>query len=1097
MKSFLWTMLINYIWLQSKTNAECTIRYDEERCIEEKECTGNVDPDTINYDDPIMQNCRESRIYISNYNSYCLPSYLTIVNSMFELNGYTNWYGNCIKSLDISDNQYVEIPTLPAMNILAILNISCNLITTAKLSSLNRIPVLSEIDISNNLITEIQIDNDEFAFTSLTKINMSHNRLLDIRDAYFNVFSELQYLDLSHNEISIINAFSFEGVKNLLYLNLAHNKIKEISSSLFRFTKLEYLYLNNNELSSILLADLRYLNEVIEIDLSYNVISLIEKNVFDNMPYLKILNIKKNLVNSMDPRMFFNTTALKSIDLSLNEIRKLPKCIFKGKSISFFDIRQNLLEGELVKGTFEGLFFIVELDISHQRLTSIGDFAFVGLDMLEVLMLNNNKIQNVSKSSFDSLRNLRRLDLSDNQIHDLNFEVFYLLKLQFLSIRGNFLRIIGKGHFDSLNLMEILDVSNNNISEVESFSFKDLNELISFDISNNPLSQALENNTFMGLISLPALDISCTSLTVIKNNSFNEMASLHTLNISHSTLNEVSFNSFINTGNINVLDLSHNLLSEFSINRTTLINLRVLYLDHNLIEIVAHDFVANLSMLHEINLAHNKIVFLYDETFCDLKRLVSFDISYNTNIRFNSTLLDKIPTVQKLNMSGIGKALTFNENTQLTITDLDLSKCNINNVTTLRLRSLQDLNSLSLNNNEVQKLEVGAFTNLTRLRFLDLSHNNLFFVQPGVFKDNYNLNVLKISHNNLNTISYGIFSGLSYLAELDLSYNKLVELKSERFYGVQKLNTLIADFNKISSIEVEEFPLYLSVLSIGGNLIHCDNLMKLKQKSSMTITAITLDVSNNENIDGVSCIGHDINKRNFYEMNGTDNILIDIRDILLNLSVANRIFPKRVNEDDETYIKLDSLETLLNQTIRTAPNENNGQDTSELIRVFTQSLKNITHEVAHEQSVSNSLLERILKMIVTLNTASQTTSLPVQKYNTTNESIAYMARLKQDFDSALTIEKEKILAEVSDKILLVNKKIDGIPTVKPSEKLTVNRELKAYNSSSLFTEICVALILTILLCFTTFKIYKHVILSSRQRSYSTQHITDSIGNSNL
>ncbi|CAF4787736.1 unnamed protein product [Pieris macdunnoughi] len=1095
-------MLINYIWLQSKTNAECTSRYDEIKCIEEKECTGYIDHNIIRHGDPISQYCSDFTKYIPNYNNFCLPIYITYkvndvenVNPQFEPDVYYD-YRNCVELLDISHNKYVEIPTLPpAMNNLTIINISCNLITTAKLSSLNRFPVLSDMDISNNLITEIEINNDEFAFTSLTKINISHNRLWEIRDANFNAFSELQYLDLSHNEISIINAFSFEGVKNLLYLNLAHNKIKEINSSLFRFTQLKYLYLNNNELSSILLADLRHLNKVIEIDLSYNVISLIEKNVFDNMPFLKNLNFKKNLVNSMDPRMFFNITALKSIDLSLNEIRKLPKCIFKGKSISFFDIRQNLLEGELVKGTFEGLGFIVELDISHQRLTSIEDFAFVGLDMLEVLMLNNNEIQNVSKSSFDSLRNLRRLDLSDNQIHDLNFEVINLLKLQFLSLKGNLLRIIGKGHFDSLNLMEMLDVSNNNISEVESFSFKDLNELISFDISNNPLSQALENNTFKGLISLPALDISCTSLTVIKNNSFNEMTSLHTLNISHSTVNEVSFNSFINTGNINVLDLSHNLLSVFSINKTSLINLRVLYLDHNLIEIVAQDFVANLTMLSEINLAHNKIVFLYDETFSDLKRLVSLDISSNKNLRFNFTLLDKVPTVQKLNMSGIETAHSFNEKTQLTITDLDLSKCNINNVTTLRLRCLQDLNSLSINNNKVQKLEVGAFTNLTRLRFLDLSHNNLFFIQPGVFKDNYNLNVLKISHNNLNTISYGIFRGLSYLSELDLSYNKLVELRSERFYGIQNLNTLIVDFNKISNIEIEEFPLYLSVLSIGGNLIHCDNLMKLKQTSSMTVTAITLDVNNNENIDGVSCVGHDKNKRN-NEMNGTDNILIDIRDILLNLSVENRNLPKRINEDEETHIKLDTLETLLNQTIRTALYENNDHNTSELIRVVSQSLKNITHEVAHEQSVSNSLLERILKMIVTFNTVTQTTSLPVLKYNTTNESIAYIARLKQDFDNALTIEKEKILAEVSDKILLLNKKIDGIPTVKPTEKLTAKRELKAYNSGSLFTEICVALILIILLCFTMFKIYKHI-LSSRQRSYSTQHITDAIENSNL
>ncbi|CAK1553074.1 unnamed protein product [Leptosia nina] len=1003
-------------------------------------------------------------------------------------------------ALDLSENDYNDLPRLALMSKLRTLNISHNRLSTMKLSTENSFPDLEEIDVSYNNINDIIVGDNENAISNLLKLNISHNRLSELKDAILIEVRSLEVLDLSHNEISALSFNSFEGIKNLLYLNIAYNKLKAINNSFLRFTKLKFLYINNNELQCIKVNEFSNLNQLHEIDLSNNAITVIEKGTFVNMFNIVKINLKNNLIQYLEPRMFLSANALDYVDVSINEIQALPKFIFKGKNVTFFDVSRNQLEGALIKGIFEGLTGILELDLSHQSVTSIEDYAFVGLNMVESLLLNGNEIRNISNKSFYSLRNLKRLDISNNKIVSLNFDLDELLKLELFSIKNNFIKLIPEGYFDGLYVLLVLDLSNNNISKVSSHCFSSLNELVDFDIGKNPLTEALEDNTFLGLNSLPVLDISCTALTTIKNDSFNEMITLHTLNISHSNLNIINYNSFKNTGSITILDLSHNHLESFNINSSTLANLQMLYLHNNRITITVPDIINKLTTLHTINLSYNEIKMLNNGTFYDLKELEYLDLSNNRDMQFNSSL-SVLNKLKELYLSGICKTPNFEQFLNSEITDLDISQANISNVTSLKLSNLRELKILILNNNVIEKLELGALNNLSRLETLDLSHNKLMFIQPSVFKYNSYLTALNLSHNRLTTLSFGIFLGLFALNELDVSYNQLEDLHTDTFYGIPSLRTLIIDFNKVRKISVDDFSLYLSVLSIGGNPLPCNNIVKLKNKHIIsTITALKLEYSSYENIDGITCLGAGSIKLTPQSLNGTDNILSDIRNILLDISSKDAHEDKVANNhnsDTNFSTQLGSLLESLNRTIKIetqeAIREGNISNTM-LISAFKETFKHAVDEIVHENNVGNSLLERILRMIVAINT----TPLPVLKDNSTNGDILpYIARIKQEFDNTLTLEKEKILSEVAGKISDINKKVDGISTAKPLTEKAASQEIKHGPSSSLFTEVCVALTLVIVLCFVMFQIYKHIILPPRRTSYSTQQIADAMENSNL
>ncbi|CAH0764155.1 unnamed protein product [Diatraea saccharalis] len=1012
---------------------------------------------------------------------------------------------NLIYKLDLSSNGYERSPTLMTMENLAILNLSKNNLAVGKLSNAFELKNLKHLDLSNNAISTIEVD--QWSYNKLQTLNLSNNELVYISDGIFDGFSQLKILDLSHNVIDYLEAGSFEGLRNLSTLLISDNRLSEINRSLFRFTKLNVLDLSRNRLQHIKASDFDKLQELTYLDLSDNTILSIENTVFYNMPSLQLLKLNKNSLQELGETYFANFTHLEYVDFSKNNLKKLPNNLFKGNDISFFDIEGNNLEGSLSKGTFEGLKRVPKLDLSNQQLTSIEDYAFVGLDVITDLKLNKNKLQTLSINSFKKLTSLIMLDLSDNIIFDLSFDSTDLINLRVLSLTNNFITNIQHEYFKGLSSLHFLHLSNNNVTNLNSISFNSLRELIQFDISGNPLNGTLETGTFNGLVALPILDISCTQLSVVKNGSFIGMAELKLLNISHSKIVELQYNSFTLLRTVETIDLSFNQIKTFEINGTDLVTLQKLLLSHNLLKFITSDVFVGCPSLTKIDLSHNNIISIQEDAFKNQNDLNHLDVSFNSEAVFNVSIFYHNKNIYYLNLAGLKREIKFSSINENRLFDLDMSYADVTNLTALDLKRLTDLRILILTHNAIEKVEFGSFNNMTALATLDLSFNKITFIQPGVFTDNVYIHTLNVSHNSLSAVAYGVFKGLLYLDTLDMSYNNIKSLESERFFDVQSLHTLIVDYNNIDFISTYEFsPVNLRELSIGGNPISCKILANFMENSvPYKITAINAHESLKENIKGIAC-NNKVQlkpKQNESTLNETNEVLTDIRDFLnmivskntsteevANGNITSHFITNITKEFEKLAHSFDSkLLTFINQS-------------SIIMKEIAKENANITNEIMQENTNgTNTLLEKILKSINRMNLLTTPISVTKDRNNKSDDFIEYINNVRNEMADIIVAEKKNILDEVENKLRVMMSKnlTDTTTTLTPKavhEKLISSNNVTA-SRPTLFTDICVMLILLILVCLILYKFYKSRMFVRARRSYSTRELPNNMESPDL
>ncbi|XP_069473845.1 leucine-rich repeat LGI family member 3 isoform X2 [Ambystoma mexicanum] len=76
--------------------------------------------------------------------------------------------------------------------------------------------------------------------------------------------------------------------------------------------------------------------------------------------------------------------------------------------------------------------------LNSNKLTLIGDGAFLGLSHLQYLFIENNDIQALSRQTFRGLKSLTHLSLANNNLHSLPRDIFKPLNLlSDLDLRGN------------------------------------------------------------------------------------------------------------------------------------------------------------------------------------------------------------------------------------------------------------------------------------------------------------------------------------------------------------------------------------------------------------------------------------------------------------------------------------------------------------------------------------------------------------------------------------------------------------------------------------------------------------------------------------
>ena len=143
-----------------------------------------------------------------------------------------------------------------------------------------------------------------------------------------------------------------------------------------------------------------------------------------------------------------------------------------------------------------------------------------------------------------------------------------------------------------------LFLSGNNLTHIPSHSFESLHALETLYIEDNPLTQGISPDAFLGLFNLRLLSISNNQLDRIVKGTFNGLENLEELNLSCNRLFELPKDSLLQLKNLRILNLSENKLSSLS---TELLSqtpyLQYVYLHSNPIRLLSPETFRHLSTL--------------------------------------------------------------------------------------------------------------------------------------------------------------------------------------------------------------------------------------------------------------------------------------------------------------------------------------------------------------------------------------------------------------------------------------------------------------------------------------------------------------------
>lgn len=157
------------------------------------------------------------------------------------------------------------------------------------------------------------------------------------------------------------------------------------------------------------------------------------------------------------------------------------------------------------------------------------------------MLLADNAISEVKNASWRGLQSLQILDLNDNKIGNLSgsFSVG-LDSLTHLYLAHNLLHIVMRYSLQHLHSLELLDLRGNLISKLESGALRSLTQLRRLQLQNNQL-RSLRNDDFSVLQRLEFLDLSGNQIQDLPYGVFTPLYSLAFLNLQHNNLRHLRF----------------------------------------------------------------------------------------------------------------------------------------------------------------------------------------------------------------------------------------------------------------------------------------------------------------------------------------------------------------------------------------------------------------------------------------------------------------------------------------------------------------------------------------------------------------------------
>ncbi|XP_066531875.1 trophoblast glycoprotein a isoform X2 [Hoplias malabaricus] len=211
--------------------------------------------------------------------------------------------------------------------------------------------------------------------------------------------------------------------------------------------------------------------------------------------------------------------------------------------------------------------FTRNLFIIGNNINLIGPDSFPPSN-IRTLSLSNNRISEIESHSFSSLRSLKVLDLSGNQLVLIHPEAFLVpgLVLQELNLSRSLYNdsvmsdLSVSLRWSGLQGLQNLDLSGNHLLNIPQGTFSHLRDLRRLQLHNNSLL-TLQNHMFSGLENLQELDLSQNALKNLGPESLRELEQVPSAglflgqNPYSCSCGIEAFSSWLNCSGERVLDL--------------------------------------------------------------------------------------------------------------------------------------------------------------------------------------------------------------------------------------------------------------------------------------------------------------------------------------------------------------------------------------------------------------------------------------------------------------------------------------------------------------------------------------------------------------
>ncbi|EGG07364.1 uncharacterized protein MELLADRAFT_22293, partial [Melampsora larici-populina 98AG31] len=512
-------------------------------------------------------------------------------------------------------------------------------------------PLLVSLNLSRNPKLDIPSDFIQLC-TSLRELRLCYMGVKRVHPSIRQCHS-LSRLDLSNNRIVDLEHARLDDLTDLMALKVHNNRLWNLPDYFKTFKSLRLLNLSNNKFESLPLI-ICEIESLVDLDISFNMITVLPFEI-GQLKNLERFVILANPISTI-PSTFVGLRQLREIDCRrcmlgdiaiFSELPKLKKLLCENNGVTILDgafnsltelnASHNSITRLLLVGTGSTL---VSLNVSHAKISSLGQEFFDALVSCESLNMDNNQIKSFS-DSFNQLTNLRNFSMKNNQLTSLPESIGQLQRLHTLDLANNNLSALPKTIWNCSQLI-VLNASSNLIEEfpmpplAESLTQEEMKRKASIpSMKTNNVATAAGTGSGGGGGSSGGIGHSNSSQSVSR--SLPPLSkSLQELFLGDNGLGDNVFSPISLLSELRVLNLSFNDLYEVpSLTLSKCESLEELYLSGNSLTSLPGEDFENLIGLKTLFVNGNKLQTLPAE-LGKLKHLESLDVSSNV-LKYNVT----------------------------------------------------------------------------------------------------------------------------------------------------------------------------------------------------------------------------------------------------------------------------------------------------------------------------------------------------------------------------------------------------------------------------------------------------------------------------